>query len=96
MNEIPGSPGSGAEGLLDEPPARIDERLDCTGLRCPLPLLRTKQSLNRMVPGSVLEVMTTDTGALRDIPAWLRQAPHRLLGRRESDGNCLFWIERGG
>ncbi len=77
------------------PPARIDERLDCTGLRCPLPLLRTKQLLHRMAPGAVLEVVATDVGTQRDIPAFLRQSPHRLLGRVESAGRYLFWIERG-
>lgn len=78
-----------------EPPSRIDERLDCTGLRCPLPLLRTKQQLNRMPAGAVLEVTATDAGAQRDIPAFVKQSPHRLLGSAVSAGQFLFWIERG-
>lgn len=78
----------------DHAPAHVDERLDCTGLRCPLPLLRTKQLLHRMADGTVLEVLATDAGAARDIPAWLRQTPHRLLGSAVSGGQYLFWIER--
>jgi TusA-related sulfurtransferase len=78
-----------------EPPARIDAYLDCTGLRCPLPLLRTKQQLNRMPAGAVLEVTATDVGAQRDIPAFLKLSAHRLLGSAESAGKYRFWIERG-
>lgn len=76
-------------------PDRIDEYLDCTGLRCPLPLLRTKQQLHRLPAGTVLEVVATDAGAERDIPAWLRQSSHRLLGATIRDGHYIFWIARG-
>lgn len=78
----------------DTPP-RVDQRLDCTGLRCPLPLLRTKQQLHRMAAGEVLEVTATDVGARRDIPAFLKQSSHRLLAQREAGGLLLFWIEKG-
>jgi|JI10StandDraft_1071094.scaffolds.fasta_scaffold1380253_1 tRNA 2-thiouridine synthesizing protein A len=76
-------------------PARIDERLDCTGLRCPLPLLRTKQMLHRMTAGAVLEVTATDVGAERDIPAFVTLSSHRLLAQRVQSGHYLFWIEKG-
>lgn len=88
MTDNPDSPS-------DSAPAHIDERLDCTGLRCPLPLLRTKQLLHRMSAGGVLEVMATDAGAQRDIPSYLKLSPHRLLGQDVVGGHYLFWIERG-
>lgn len=74
---------------------RIDERLDCTGLRCPLPLLRTKQLLHRLPAGAVLEVTATDAGAQRDIPAWLALTPHRLLESSEAGGQFRFLVCRG-
>lgn len=78
-----------------EPPGRVDQRLDCSGLRCPLPLLRTKQALNRLPAGSVLEVLATDAGAERDIPAFLKLSTHRLLGMRRAGDAFHFWIEKG-
>lgn len=78
----------------DARPLQADETLDCSGLRCPLPLLRTKQQLHRMSAGQVLEVVATDAGAKRDIPAFLRQSAHRLLRSGEADGQYRFWIER--
>lgn len=68
-------------------------QLDCTGLRCPLPLLRLKQQMARLAPGTVLEVTATDSGARRDIPAWLALTRHRLLAQGEQGGLFLFLIE---
>lgn len=88
-------PAGAAGGGDDAVPARIDERLDCTGLRCPLPLLRTKQMLHRMAAGAVLEITATDAGAQRDIPAFVKLSSHRLLAAQEANGQFLFWIEKG-
>ncbi|PTY37347.1 hypothetical protein BGP77_07510 [Saccharospirillum sp. MSK14-1] len=70
--------------------------MDVRGLRCPLPLLRTKQQLLKLLPGEVLEVWATDAGSWRDIPAYLSQSNHRLLDRQEAaDGEFHYCIERG-
>ena len=34
--------------------------LDCRGLYCPLPVLRTERALATLAPGEVLEVVATD------------------------------------
>lgn len=81
--------------MTDPDSVPIDERLDCTGLRCPLPLLRTKQQLHRLAPGQVLEVVATDAGARRDIPAWLATTTHRLLDEQAGNGHWRFLIRRG-
>lgn len=74
-------------------PAR---RLDASGLRCPLPLLRTKQALAGMKPGDILEVLATDAGSWRDIPAYLSRAPHQLLEQDDTLTGCYrFLIQRG-
>lgn len=91
-NSLPDGTDDGRDAA---PPARVDERLDCTGLRCPLPLLRTKQILHRMATGGVLEITATDAGAQRDIPAFVKLSSHRLLAMREGSGQFFFWIEKG-
>jgi tRNA 2-thiouridine synthesizing protein A len=47
--------------------------LDLRGLKCPLPALRTRQVLGRMMAGEVLVVECTDPLAGIDIPALLQQ-----------------------
>lgn len=70
--------------------------LDVRALRCPLPLLRTKQQLLKMQPGEVLEVWATDAGSWRDIPAYLAMSEHRLLDQQQtSDGEFHYRIKRG-
>nr|WP_223427145.1 sulfurtransferase TusA family protein [Alcanivorax limicola] len=60
-----------------------DSVLDARGLRCPMPLLKTRQALRGLASGQTLLVRATDIGARRDIPAYLRQSGHELV--RSSD-----------
>ncbi|MBS8238909.1 sulfurtransferase TusA family protein [Marinobacter lipolyticus] len=70
--------------------------LDASGLRCPMPLLKTKLELNSMAPGDELEVIATDAGSARDIPAFLRLSRHELVSSAETDGRFRFVIKCGG
>ena len=55
------------------------ETIDARGLLCPLPVIRTQDTIRRLAPGTVLEVLATDVGTLQDIPAWCRVHGHELL-----------------
>ncbi|HEX4938774.1 MAG TPA: sulfurtransferase TusA family protein [Candidatus Kapabacteria bacterium] len=70
-------------------------QLDARGLQCPLPLLKLKQQLNRMLPGQQIRIMTTDPGSVRDFSAFAAQAGHRLLQSGEQAGEFQFLIEKG-
>ena len=74
---------------------RVDMELDVRGLHCPMPLLKTRQSLRPMVPGQVLLVRATDAGSWRDIPAYVGQSGHKLVHRQQLDNEYRFWIEAG-
>ncbi|MFZ5603975.1 MAG: sulfurtransferase TusA family protein [Pseudomonadota bacterium] len=65
-------------------------QLDARGLQCPLPLLKLKQQLNRMLPGQQIRIMTTDPGSVRDFSAFAAQAGHRLLRSGEQAGEFQF------
>jgi tRNA 2-thiouridine synthesizing protein A len=72
----------------DVPGPAADVTLDLCQLRCPMPLLKTRQQLRQMPSGQVLRVLAADPGAKRDIPAWLRQTPHRLV--QYADGGAVI------
>ncbi|MFD0959901.1 sulfurtransferase TusA family protein [Paenibacillus chungangensis] len=57
-----------------------NETLDCTGLACPMPIVRTKKAIQNMNSGEVLEVQATDKGSLADLQAWAKSAGHQYLG----------------
>ncbi|NMT63850.1 sulfurtransferase TusA family protein [Marinobacter orientalis] len=73
-----------------------ERTLDASGLRCPMPLLKTKLELNSMAPGQELEVIATDAGSARDIPAFLRLSCHELVSSSEQGGCFTFVIKCGG
>ena len=55
------------------------QTLDLTGLKCPLPILKTKNSRAQMQAGEVITVLATDAGAPDDFAAFCRQTGHVLL-----------------
>lgn len=69
--------------------------LDATGLRCPMPLLKLKQSLNQLNTGDVLKVITTDGGSVRDFKAYINLTSHELLELKEETSQYIFWIRKG-
>ncbi len=57
-----------------------DEVLDCTGMSCPLPVIKTAQAINGISSGQVLELLATDPGVEPDMNAWTRRTGNELLG----------------
>lgn len=66
--------------------------INLEGLRCPLPVLRVKKALSEMRAGECLRAFATDPGAAEDIPAFVRQAGHRLQNVAEENGGRFFSI----
>lgn len=54
--------------------------LDVRHQLCPIPVIRTQNTVARLGDGERLKVLCTDPGTLSDIPAWCRINGHRLLG----------------
>ncbi|KQP30503.1 hypothetical protein ASF49_13410 [Methylobacterium sp. Leaf104] len=68
--------------------------LDLTGLKCPLPALRTRKALRRISPGQVLVVTCTDPMAVIDIPHLVRDMGDILVGQERGPDNLIFTIRR--
>ena len=66
---------------VTETPAQV---LDCKGLQCPLPVIKTAQAIKTLEPGQVLELLATDPGVEPDegveFPDGERAAGHRPGG----------------
>lgn len=78
------------------PKISIAHRLDCRGLACPLPVIKTKQAIDTMAVGDVLEMIATDPGAKPDMVAWSNSTGHALVHTREEPGSYTFYIRKGG
>ncbi|MFA5794208.1 MAG: sulfurtransferase TusA family protein [Candidatus Brocadiia bacterium] len=64
---------------------KSDKTLDCVGLFCPMPIVKTKQEIDGMKPGQTLEVIADDPGFESDLPNWCDLAGHKFLGMEKDD-----------
>ena len=71
-----------------------DKVLDCTGLLCPIPVIKTSKMIKEIEVGQVLKMIATDPGAPADMEAWARQTGHELLASETEDGTFTFYIRR--
>ena len=72
----------------------FDKELDARGLNCPLPILRTKKSLNDMTSGQVLRVMATDPGSDKDFQAFAKQTGNDLLSSESASSEFIFFMKK--
>ena len=68
--------------------------LDTKGLRCPLPVLKARKVLKGMPQGSVLRVLATDPGAVKDFENFCKTTGNRLAASSEDVGVFTFDIEK--
>lgn len=60
------------------------ETLDVTGESCPMPVVKTKQAVDDLASGDLLEVHATDAGGVSDIDGWAAGTPSvELLDQSE-------------
>ncbi|MDP3985008.1 MAG: sulfurtransferase TusA family protein [Acidimicrobiia bacterium] len=71
-----------------------DKVLDCTGLLCPIPVVKTSRAIKEIEIGQVLEMVATDPGAPPDMEAWVRQTGHEMVAQSEDGGKYYFWFRR--
>lgn len=69
-------------------------KLDLTGLKCPLPALKTRKALRGIKPGERLEVHCTDPLAVIDIPTLLNELGERLESTERDGNRIVFLIEK--
>ena len=80
---------------MAEPPAtHADQVLDCTGMACPLPVVKTSQAVKKMDLGQVLELLATDPGVEPDMKAWSRRTGNELISIDKQDSVFHVLIRR--
>ncbi|OCS89194.1 sulfurtransferase TusA family protein [Caryophanon latum] len=72
----------------------ITQTIDVKGLACPMPIVKTKKAMSTIESGDVLEVLTTDKGALSDFTAWAKAGGHTIVEQKEEAGVFSFYIQK--
>ncbi|MDA8230580.1 MAG: sulfurtransferase TusA family protein [Magnetospirillum sp.] len=68
--------------------------LDVKGLNCPLPILRTKKAIKDIAMDSMLQVVATDPGSVKDMEAFCKQTGNELVEWKDEGGTYTFSIKR--
>ena len=71
-----------------------DRNLDCVGLYCPEPVFRTRQEIDKMVVGEVLEVIADDPAAEEDIPRLVKRLGLEFLEMRKEKNQIHFFLKK--
>ena len=71
-----------------------DQVLDCTGLLCPMPIVKTSKAMKELQPGQILKMISTDAGSPPDIEAWSRQTGNELLLSTTEDSKFVFFLKK--
>lgn len=75
-------------------PTPFDQELDCSGMSCPMPILKTKKAVDGLQSGQVLKMTSTDPGSLPDVKAWTAKTGHALLEHEEANSAFIFYIQK--
>jgi len=73
---------------------KADHTLDCIGLYCPMPIVKTAHKIKELSPGEVLEVISDDTGIKSDMPAWAKKTGNEYLGLEEDEGEIRVYVKK--
>ncbi len=75
-------------------PKRAHQVLDCIGLYCPIPVLNTKQEMDKLAIGEILEVLADDPAAEEDLKAWAKQTEQKILEIEKTDEGVRLLIQK--
>ncbi len=71
----------------------ITQLIDARGLSCPMPIVKTAQTVRGLPSGTIVELLATDAGSVKDVAAWCKSTGNELL-QSTSDGAVYHFVIR--
>lgn len=71
-----------------------DRKIDCLGLFCPMPILKTREAVKQLASGQVLEMVSDDPASEADIRSWAAKTGHRLVTSERNGPVFRFLIRK--
>lgn len=72
----------------------VDRILDVRGLRCPMPVLKANEEIEKLEPGKVLLVIADDPAAEPDLQSWAKWRSLEILDIRKEGKDLMISIRR--
>ena len=70
------------------------QQVDARDLSCPMPIVKTAQAMKSIPSGSLVEVLATDPGSVKDFAAWSRTTGNELVEQSVGEGDFRFVLRR--
>ena len=71
-----------------------DRKIDCLGLFCPMPILKTREAVKQLASGEVLEMTSDDPASDADIRSWSAKTGHQLVAVERKGPVFRFLIRK--
>ncbi|PGL82886.1 hypothetical protein CN931_13710 [Bacillus sp. AFS054943] len=73
---------------------KVDMSLDCKGLACPMPIVKTKKAMEGLASGKVIEIEATDKGSTVDIQSWANKVGHQYIGTKQEGDILMHYVRK--
>jgi tRNA 2-thiouridine synthesizing protein A len=73
-----------------------DRKLDCVGLFCPMPILKTRDAMKGMAVGETLEMLSDDPASEADMKSWTQRSGNELVGLSREGAVYRFLVRKTG
>jgi TusA-related sulfurtransferase len=81
-------------GSVDLSTLQGQKVVDARGTSCPGPILAAKKGIVDVKVGEIMEVLATDSGTQKDLPAWSKKMGHEYLGLVEEPGYLKLFVKK--
>jgi tRNA 2-thiouridine synthesizing protein A len=75
-------------------PVVADKKIDCLGLFCPMPIVKTREALLGMATGQILEMTSDDPGSEADMKTWSIRTGNDLVGMERDGAVFRFFVRK--
>jgi TusA-related sulfurtransferase len=72
----------------------VDRQIDCIGLFCPMPIVKTREAIRELRVGQVLEMLSDDPASDADMKVWAERSGHELIGVSREGAVYRFLVRK--
>jgi len=73
---------------------KADRTLDTLGLYCPIPILRTREEIDKMMMGQILEIIADDPAAEEDLKRFAKRVGHEVVSIQHEDDLLRVFLKK--
>jgi tRNA 2-thiouridine synthesizing protein A len=73
---------------------QADRVLDCLGLFCPMPIVKTREAMKTMTVGQLLEMLSDDPASDADMKSWAQRTGNELVAVSKNGAVYRFFVRK--